>query len=51
MWGRGKGRYMNEMGQIWSLSRFCRALCWHEGGIVQLWWLVDVLIIVTAIVP
>jgi hypothetical protein len=52
MWGgRGEGRYLNEMGRIWSLSRFRRALCWCEGGIVRLWQSVDVLIVVTAIIP
>ncbi len=34
--GEGEGRYMNEKGRIWSLSHFCHALCWHEGGIMQL---------------
>jgi hypothetical protein len=31
------GGEVNEMGQIWSLSRFPHALCWHEEGIVRMW--------------
>jgi hypothetical protein len=42
---------LNEMGRIWSLSRFRHALCWREEGIVWLWWSVDVLVIVIAIAP
>jgi len=49
--GRGEGRYLNEMGRIWSLSHFRHTLCWHEEGIVQLWRSVDVLVIVITLTP
>jgi hypothetical protein len=49
--GRGEGRYLNEKGQIWNLNCFRHTLCWREGGSLQLWRSVDVLIIVATIIP
>jgi hypothetical protein len=49
--GRDEGGYLNEMGRIWSLSRFRHTLCWHEKGIMRLWRSMDILVVVTALTP